>query len=379
MIKIDVYLLDIENIQLKENEIHDILTDQEKAKVDSIRNSDSRLREMAALLLIRKYTASVETRYTELGKPYKNIGPKFNVSHSKDLVGIAISRREVGLDIETMREYKKDIIEYSFTKEEQKAIKTDLDFFKMWTDKEATSKCIGIGLSKGIKNIPTGRKKEYEGKVMRSIHESVFNNVICATVEGEEEPIMSVHLDYIDSLSKYLRDFTKDPNFNTTRLTIKPYNEQRRDFFISRFEREPSTYESLTNKPFNKTNLSSWPAKNLHQYMLEIKLTREIVGYFDFTDEEVSTVSFFLFEQYRHKGFMEEALSKVLQQALRGGVFETRFHSFKCLIDFNNVESMRCAESLGFKRMRSERRISEFDGETVRLEYVYILKRDYLY
>ena len=49
---------------------------------------------------------------------------------------------------------KEDLKRYISTDEEYEYIKDDKSFFEIWTNKEALSKCIGIGLTKKVKEIP---------------------------------------------------------------------------------------------------------------------------------------------------------------------------------------------------------------------------------
>lgn len=91
-------------------------------------------------------------------KPYleNTIGLKFNISHTEGLVLLAISKREVGIDVEKINfkfEFK-DILENCFTRDEIINIDNNIiSFYRYWTAKEAYLKCDGIGLIRNLKEI----------------------------------------------------------------------------------------------------------------------------------------------------------------------------------------------------------------------------------
>lgn len=87
------------------------------------------------------------------GKPVLLSGSQklyISVSHSKGLQVTAISRFEVGVDIEKVRDIAfDDIAKRFFANEEVPADKKD--FFEMWTKKEAVHKMNGSNLLKTLK------------------------------------------------------------------------------------------------------------------------------------------------------------------------------------------------------------------------------------
>lgn len=91
-------------------------------------------------------------------KPYF-IGEKteFNLSHSAELAVAAVSGDKVGVDIELIksRENADGIAERYFMKAEKERYKSSSGsaevFFRIWTAKEAISKCIGSGFASTYK------------------------------------------------------------------------------------------------------------------------------------------------------------------------------------------------------------------------------------
>jgi 4'-phosphopantetheinyl transferase len=98
--------------------------------------------------------------YGEHNKPYlKNYpGWYFNISHCKNAVCCVLSRKEVGIDIEEIKEYKEDLAAYVSSDEELNMLhccdnQAD-EFYKLWTRKEAVFKMLGSGIvTNDIKNI----------------------------------------------------------------------------------------------------------------------------------------------------------------------------------------------------------------------------------
>ena len=125
----------------------------------------------------------------ENGKPLSD-HIYFNVSHSKDLVALVQDDKPIGLDIEQIRTASDDIKRYISTDEEYEYIKDDKSFFEIWTNKEALSKCIGVGLTKRVKEIPAlpiNDKKEYLNKVFSCRTIEFHGYVVSIALEGDLE------------------------------------------------------------------------------------------------------------------------------------------------------------------------------------------------
>lgn len=89
------------------------------------------------------------------GKPFLENGIAFNFSHTKNIVGIAVSENEVGLDIQYHKlPYNERLIE-RFHPNEQLWLHQQVDipkaFYQLWTRKEAFLKAIGTGIRRGLK------------------------------------------------------------------------------------------------------------------------------------------------------------------------------------------------------------------------------------
>ena len=94
----------------------------------------------------------LEISADENGKPYFKNHPQFhfNISHSKDIIAVAVSSAPVGVDAEKLRDANLKIAERRFTETEKAFVKTNEDFFYVWTRKEAYLKKTGKGLRQSL-------------------------------------------------------------------------------------------------------------------------------------------------------------------------------------------------------------------------------------
>ncbi len=152
MNKIKIYYLNIEDIKNNEEYIVSFISKErlEKAKKYIVKNDY--LLSIGGSYLLYKYTNEKNVHYEINGKPYVN-NINFSISHSHEMVAIALNSKPIGLDIEYIRELSIDITNTIATAEEKDHIHSNEDLFKLWCLKESLGKCIGIGLKKGIKNL----------------------------------------------------------------------------------------------------------------------------------------------------------------------------------------------------------------------------------
>lgn len=86
------------------------------------------------------------------GKPFflSDSLPNFNISHTKNFIGLALSSGCIGLDLEVLRKTKDDLWERVFSKNEIDALKNaedkDVLFARFWTIRESLLKASGEGL-----------------------------------------------------------------------------------------------------------------------------------------------------------------------------------------------------------------------------------------
>ena len=88
--------------------------------------------------------------YNEYGAPYIEGGPSFSISHCKAGIAVAISENPIGIDIESIRTFKPDLMRKTMNEDEQqrilKSTRPDVEFIRLWTQKEALLKLQGTGI-----------------------------------------------------------------------------------------------------------------------------------------------------------------------------------------------------------------------------------------
>ena len=105
--------------------------------------------------------------YNEHGKPSIVGHPDifFNLSHCKEAVACVVSDKPVGIDVESIREYKESLVNYTMNDEEIAQIKLAeapaAFFIRLWTMKESTMKLIGTGISNDMKTVVDTQKYKY--------------------------------------------------------------------------------------------------------------------------------------------------------------------------------------------------------------------------
>ena len=107
--------------------------------------------EMLSELLRREgITTMPRWRYNEYGKPYLEQGPYFSISHCKQAILVAVSDREIGVDIESIRRADESLVRRTMNEAEQARIADSPDpqraFIALWTRKEAVLKMRGTGI-----------------------------------------------------------------------------------------------------------------------------------------------------------------------------------------------------------------------------------------
>lgn len=115
-------------------------------------NQGENLHAEAHRLLSSVYGKNYTLVYNDKSKPYIKDDESFyfNISHSGEWVSLAVSDREIGVDIEKHNPARTRLAKRFFSEKEQNACNSVKDFFDIWTQKEAFIKAVGVGLSYGI-------------------------------------------------------------------------------------------------------------------------------------------------------------------------------------------------------------------------------------
>lgn len=156
--------IDTNNISLGDILKSVFLSDLDIASLNKYKMEETRKEKAVSLILKNKYIR--EYHINEYGKPVSE-NTYFNISHSKGVVVFIQSDKEIGIDIEKVREVDPRLVDYISSNEEKSYINSDINFFEVWTNKESLTKNIGTGIKDKIKDIPglpLNGKKIYKGK-----------------------------------------------------------------------------------------------------------------------------------------------------------------------------------------------------------------------
>ncbi|MBR2788807.1 MAG: 4'-phosphopantetheinyl transferase superfamily protein [Erysipelotrichaceae bacterium] len=163
-----LYLSSIRSLDLPADydRAYALLSDDRKKKLEIYKNSEARKQVIISELLLRKALAdrnrdydNLTYEYGEYGKPYlKNIDDFFfNISHSGDYVLLGASEKDIGVDIERIKEFNPKVAKRFFTSQEYENIMAQKDeeerkrlFFLYWVIKESFIKYSGKGLSQAL-------------------------------------------------------------------------------------------------------------------------------------------------------------------------------------------------------------------------------------
>ena len=131
---------------------------------------------------------SIEFHLSEYGKPFvKDIDIHFSISHSGDYAVCAVSDKEIGIDIEKIKEINPKAARKFACENEQNYIDSHTDgFFEIWTLKEAYFKCIGTGLGTDIKNVSFSAEKNgvlCSENGFECLFHKIADGYICSTCE----------------------------------------------------------------------------------------------------------------------------------------------------------------------------------------------------
>ena len=105
--------------------------------------------------------------YNEHGKPSIVGHPEifFNLSHCKEAAVCVVSDQPIGVDVESVREFKESLVNYTMNDDEiaqlNSAEHPAAAFIRLWTMKEATMKLIGTGISNDMKTVIDTTKYKY--------------------------------------------------------------------------------------------------------------------------------------------------------------------------------------------------------------------------
>ena len=148
------------------------LSEQRREQALRFKHEQGRRTCAAAYLLLREglrqeygVTEPPVFEYGEHGKPMLAGLPHihFNMSHCREAAICVVADRPVGVDIESIREYKESLARYTMNDAELRQIRQAewpaVAFIRLWTMKEAVLKLSGRGIMGDMKHVLTGTEE----------------------------------------------------------------------------------------------------------------------------------------------------------------------------------------------------------------------------
>ena len=137
---------------------------EKKGDLGSFRNPLSKKEHILAWSLLSyayesktgRNSDEIKLIYAKNGKPYLGTDPFFfNLSHSGGRVICAVSEKEVGADVQFVKEPRPVVVKRVLCENEQKALDEcedarDVAFMRFWTQKESYLKYTGEGIAAGL-------------------------------------------------------------------------------------------------------------------------------------------------------------------------------------------------------------------------------------
>ena len=165
-----------------------LVNEKQVDKALRFKNEKDQIRSLLSSYLINQLS-NEPLLFNDMGKPYYENGPYFNVSHSGKYVMMAVSSSEIGIDIEENIPKDMSLLTKIFNEAEAKMIKEHADFYYLWCAKESLIKCMGSSIShiKEIPSLPFNGVKTYKGKDYQCQTFIFDKHIVSITREGYEK------------------------------------------------------------------------------------------------------------------------------------------------------------------------------------------------
>ena len=165
-----------------------LVNEEQVEKALRFKNEKDQIRSLLSSYLINQLSKE-PLLFNEMGKPYYENGPYFNVSHSGKYVMMAVSSSEIGIDIEENIPKDMSLLTKIFNEAEAKMIKEHADFYYLWCAKESLIKCMGSSIShiKEIPSLPFNGVKTFKGKDYQCQTFIFDKHIVSITREGYEK------------------------------------------------------------------------------------------------------------------------------------------------------------------------------------------------
>lgn len=118
-----------------------------------------------------------EFLYNEYGKPFLAGGPYFSISHCRHAIAVAIDSQPIGIDVESVRPLRQELVAKTMNSSEQALIAAsehpNRTFTALWTQKEALLKMRGTGIISDLRSV----LQNTEGASLQTI-DNLYKNYV---------------------------------------------------------------------------------------------------------------------------------------------------------------------------------------------------------
>ena len=140
------------------NNFYKSIFKEKRLLIDKIIDENDRKKSIIGEIMLCELLKKEDINYescsfykNESGKTYiSNYDIYFNISHSDKYIAVAISNKEIGIDIEEYRKYDEKVLKTFANEDEVSYVKNSnrkrIDYIKLYTSKEAYIKCNGLRL-----------------------------------------------------------------------------------------------------------------------------------------------------------------------------------------------------------------------------------------
>lgn len=162
---VKLYVLDVDTAFHHKKQLLESVNDKQREKALRYKNEIDQVRSLASAYLMNRLSKE-PLQYNDTGKPFFANGPFFNISHSGQFIVMAVSNKDIGVDIEENVEKDMSSLIRIFNEVEARMIKEHSDFYYLWCAKESLIKCIGSSINKirEIPALPLNGLKTYKGQ-----------------------------------------------------------------------------------------------------------------------------------------------------------------------------------------------------------------------
>ena len=162
---VKLYTIDINTAFHHKKVLLENVNESQKEKAFKFKNEIDQIRSLTSSYLMNSLSKE-PLLFNDMGKPFYENGPYFNVSHSGQYIVMAVSNKDIGVDIEENNDKDMSSLIRIFNEAEAKMIKEHADFYYLWCAKESLIKCIGSSINriKEIPALPLNGAKAFNGK-----------------------------------------------------------------------------------------------------------------------------------------------------------------------------------------------------------------------